>query len=130
MVLIGFGVIAVFQYAGVGHIFQIGTDFPFHEPGKWITPAENAHQFTDDDINGVPLPGMCLLMGQYFVELLFRMRGRVDKNPVEKEKGPSALGSRCILVLPICILRHRHVRRMMPASCMMRRIISNATIPQ
>lgn len=54
--------------------------FPFHEPGKWITPAENAHQFTDDDINGVPLPGMCLLMGQYFVELLFRMRGRVDKN--------------------------------------------------
>lgn len=84
MVLIGFGVIAVLQYAGIGHIFQIGADFPFHEPGKGIAPAKNAHQFTDDDINGVPLPGVCLLMGQYFVEFLFRMRGRMDKNPVEK----------------------------------------------
>lgn len=86
MVLIGFGVIAVFQYSGVGHIFQIGTDFPFHEPGKGIAPAENAHQFTDDDINGVPLPGVCLLMGQYFVELLFRMRGRMDKIQWKKRK--------------------------------------------
>ena len=86
MVLIGFGVIAVFQYSGVGHIFQIGTDFPFHEPGKGIAPAENAHQFTDDDINGVPLPGVCLLMGQYFVELLFRMRGRMDKKSSGKKR--------------------------------------------
>ena len=84
MVLIGFGVIAVLQYAGIGHIFQIGADFPFHEPGKGIAPAKNAHQFTDDDINGVPLPGVCPLMNQYFVEFFFRMRGRMDKNPVEK----------------------------------------------
>lgn len=40
MVLIGFGVIAVLQYAGIGHIFQIGADFPFHEPGKGIAPAK------------------------------------------------------------------------------------------
>ena len=92
MVLVGFGVIAVLQYAGIGHIFQIGADFPFHEPGKGIAPAKNAHQFTDDDINGVPLPGVCLLMGQYFVEFLFRMRGRMDKNPVEKGERPVCFG--------------------------------------
>ncbi len=36
MVLVGFGVIAVFQYAGVGHIFQIGTDFRFMSQAKGL----------------------------------------------------------------------------------------------
>lgn len=47
-----------FQYTVVGHVLQVVPYFPFHQPCKRVEPTGDTHQFADDNIYGVLLPGM------------------------------------------------------------------------
>ena len=102
MVLIGFGVIAVLQYAGIGHIFQIGADFPFHEPGKGIAPAK----MHTSSLMMTSMECHCRACVCSWVNISLNSSSVCEDGWIKiqwkKEKGPSALGSRCIFVLPIC----------------------------
>ena len=66
----------------VGKIFQIQSDFTFQQPHERIHPTDDIYYFTDNDINGMELTGMCQFVCQDVLFLIFFQFRQIDENPV------------------------------------------------
>ena len=73
MVLVTFTIASGTEYGRISQIFQIISHLPFEQPGERIDPAKAGKQFGQDNIYGVSLPGMSLLVDKDFLQLPFGM---------------------------------------------------------
>ena len=86
MILIHFGIFYDFCYLIVGQVFQVETNLILQQPRERVEPADNIDDFTQYDVDGMPLFGMCLFVHQDFVQVFFVDSLLMDKYPLKERE--------------------------------------------